>query len=470
MTELELVDPSGNPHLQGRFAPVHEEIDASDLTVEGDLPADLVGAYLRNGPNPMFPPLGSYTYPMEGDGMLHGLWFDGGAVRYRNRWVQTEALKAEERAGKALFGGVMTPAFVDMDLLGPDPDPGWPSKLDAFINIVRHNGRYLALEEGTPAYEVSPELETIGRFDFDGGLPKGMCAHPKIDPATGELVSFRYDVEAPFLSWGAIAAAGTVAVPETPVDIDEGVMVHDFVVTEQYLVLVLSPAVFDIEAMLAGGPLLAWKPDMGTRIAVIHRDGTGPVRWIHHDAFWVWHFANGHDQPDGTIAMDFPRWRTPGFLTPGVPNSCDYVQAVLNPDAGTISMEVLHTAIGDFPRIDDRLTGQPQRYSVLTTVSDGRPSSLVAGEHDALARIDLGTGAWAEFPTGGALGETLFVPRPGGTDELDGWYLGYVNSDPAGSTTLGIWEAADFPSAPRATVHLPQRVPNGLHGNWFPAT
>lgn len=55
MADLELVDPDGNPHLRGRFAPVVDEIEADDLTVEGDLPPDLAGAYLRNGPNPKFP-------------------------------------------------------------------------------------------------------------------------------------------------------------------------------------------------------------------------------------------------------------------------------------------------------------------------------------------------------------------------------------------------------------------------------
>src|SRR6185436_1974925 len=191
--ELQLVDPSTNPHLSGRFAPVHREITSTDIVVEGDLPDDLIGAYLRNGPNPKFTPLGSYLYPMEGDGMLHGVWFGPDGLRYRNRWVETHGLRAEERAGKALFGGLMTPAFVDPSLLGDDPDPGWPTKLDAFINIVHHAGRYFALEESAPCYEVTRDLETIRRYDFDGGLPKGLTAHPKIDPVTGEMVVFRYD-------------------------------------------------------------------------------------------------------------------------------------------------------------------------------------------------------------------------------------------------------------------------------------
>ena len=66
MATLAPVDEATEPFLTGRFAPVHDEISADDLVVDGTLPTDLTGAYLRNGPNPKFPPLGSYTYPLEG--------------------------------------------------------------------------------------------------------------------------------------------------------------------------------------------------------------------------------------------------------------------------------------------------------------------------------------------------------------------------------------------------------------------
>ncbi len=75
-----------------------------------------------------------------------------------------------------------------------------------------------------------------------------------------------------------------------------------------------------------------------------------------------------------------------------------------------------------------------------------------------------------QFAPGGAVGEPVFVSRPGGTDELDGWYLAFVNTFGERRSYLGVWDAADFPGPPRAKVHLPQRVPNGLHGNWFAAT
>ena len=60
---LQPVDPTTIPELSGRFAPVATEIEAEDLPVTGHLPEDLVGAYLRNGPNPRLTPLGELHLP-----------------------------------------------------------------------------------------------------------------------------------------------------------------------------------------------------------------------------------------------------------------------------------------------------------------------------------------------------------------------------------------------------------------------
>ena len=103
-------DPTDDPYLTGAFAPTQSELDATPVEiVAGTLPEDLRGTYYRNGPNARFPPLGSYTYPLDGDGMIHALRFDGGRVTYANRYVRTPSMAAEERAGRALWGGVMTP-------------------------------------------------------------------------------------------------------------------------------------------------------------------------------------------------------------------------------------------------------------------------------------------------------------------------------------------------------------------------
>ena len=102
---LATIDPADNPDLCGPLAPVHREIDVLDLPVVGKIPDDLRGVYLRNGPNPKFPPLGSYNYPYDGDGMIHGVWLADGKARYQNRYVMSRRLQAETAAGRALWGG-----------------------------------------------------------------------------------------------------------------------------------------------------------------------------------------------------------------------------------------------------------------------------------------------------------------------------------------------------------------------------
>lgn len=470
MTTLTPLDESTTPFLSGRYAPVHDEIDVADLTVEGVLPNDLTGAYLRNGPNPEFPPLGSYTYPLEGDGMLHGVWFEAGQARYANRFVRTHSLRAEERAGKAIFGGLMTPAFVDQSLLGDDPDPTWPFKLDADINIVRHADHLLALGEGVPPYEVSPRLDTLGRYDFAGGLPTGITAHPKIDPVTGEMIVFRYSVAAPFLTWAIIGRDGTVTGPPTTVDgVDEAYMIHDFALTARYLVLVIGPLQLDVNTMLSGGQPIVWKPELGTRIALIPRDGSA-MRWVHGDTFWAWHYANAYDDDD-VVQLDLPWSSAPGFGLTGshaAPITGAFARATLDPAKGTVDVHHLDDNSLEFPRIDDRRIGHRHRY--VTIAGRSADPAIKLGEHDEMYRYDTAAGTSVRYDSHAALGEPIFVPRDGGTDELDGYYLAYASDLTADRTSLLVFDAARFPDPPVATIHMPRRIPNGLHGNWFPAT
>jgi carotenoid cleavage dioxygenase-like enzyme len=469
---LRPIDLEAIPELRGRFEPVQTEVDAKDLPVQGELPRDLSGAYFRNGPNPRFAPLGSYTYPLEGDGMVHGLWLEEGRARYANRWVRTRGMAAEEQAGRALYGGLLTPAFVDMALLGPDPDPGWPFRLDPFINVVRHAGRYLALEEGTPPYEIGPDLTTVGLYSFGGVLP-GMCAHPKIDPVTGEMMLFRYDVEEPYLTWAVVGPDGTVTRGPTPVaGVDRGFMIHDFAITEHYVVLIIGPGVLDVDAMLSGGDALQWRPELGTRVAVIPRDGSGGPRWIETEAFWVWHFANAYESGapgDLRIVVDFPWWSSLGFgVEQFEPARGSLVRATLDPERGSIDLVHVEDRGTEFPRIDDRLLGRPYRY--LTVVGNSGRAELVRGEHDQLVRYDMTSGRSQTFDCDAVVGEVVFAPRRGGVDELDGYYLAFASSIGTDrSARFLVWDATEFPAPPVAEVVIPQRVPNGLHGNWFAA-
>ena len=137
-----------DPYLQGNFAPLGFECDANDLVVTGEIPRALEGALYRNGANPQFAPRGRYHW-FDGDGMIHGFFFENGRVSYKNRWVRTEKWKRERAAGEALFGGIMDPTVTHESVAGVSPNA-------ANTNIVWHAGRLLALWEGGLPTELDP--------------------------------------------------------------------------------------------------------------------------------------------------------------------------------------------------------------------------------------------------------------------------------------------------------------------------
>ena len=53
------IDAGDHPYLQDAWTPLLQEVNATDLKVlDGEVPRDLDGVYLRNTQNPVFPSLG----------------------------------------------------------------------------------------------------------------------------------------------------------------------------------------------------------------------------------------------------------------------------------------------------------------------------------------------------------------------------------------------------------------------------
>jgi carotenoid cleavage dioxygenase-like enzyme len=94
-----LPEDDDHPYRTGPWRPQTIEWDADGLTpVEGEVPHDLDGIYLRNTENPLHPALKAY-HPFDGDGMLHIVGFRAGEAFYRNRFIRTDGFLAENEAG-----------------------------------------------------------------------------------------------------------------------------------------------------------------------------------------------------------------------------------------------------------------------------------------------------------------------------------------------------------------------------------
>ena len=292
-----------HPFLRGYYAPLHMECDAAHLPVTGEIPKELCGTLYRNGPNPQFAPRGFYHW-FAGDGMLHAFHVEDGRVSYRNRWVRTPKWELENKAGEALIGAFGNPMWTDQKHWGFD-------STIANTNVVWHGDRLLALEEAHAPFEVDAKtLMPKGYRDWDGQVGR-FTAHPKIDPRTGDMVAFAYSAAGRFTSEIdiiAVGADGTLKRKER-FSAPYSSMIHDFVVTERWIILPVFPLTGSMERAMKGQPAFAWEPDKGTHVALIPRDGTvADVKWITGDACYVFHPLNAFDAEGGKIVCDMMKY------------------------------------------------------------------------------------------------------------------------------------------------------------------
>ena len=439
-------------HLRDNWAPVQDERTDTELRVDGTIPSELEGMYVRTGPNPAS---GKSDHWFFGDGMVHGVRIAGGKAEwYRNRFVQTP--------------NITSPAGDAMSNMG-DLTRG-----TANTNVVRHNDKILCLEEGHWPWVVDGELNTIGYENFGGGLTCSLTAHPKLCPITGELIAFSYlSPEPPFLHYIRIAADGTVRQLEG-IDIPNMVMMHDFNVTQNYVVFMDLPVCFNLGALATGMPFM-FDRDAGARLGVMPRNGTNAdVRWFEIDPCYVFHPVNAHEAGN-TIVLHVSR-QPEAF---GSSND-DYAEVgrlwrwTIDLAAGTVTEEQIDDRPGDFGRVNDRVVGLDAQFGYLMAMAgEGVSEEPVYGS--ALWKYDLRTGACVEHQLGKGVrgGEPVFAPASDASVEHDGaeddgWVISLVHDTGADESRLVIVDAQNFSAPPVAVIHLPRRVPYGAHGTWLP--
>ncbi len=451
-----------SPFLAGNYAPVREEIAADNLRVVGRLPSDLEGMFVRNGPNPQFEPRNAYHW-FDGDGMLHGVLVRDGRASYRNRYVRTEGWQEERKASKALYDGLLGMPNLKKLARGKD---GF--KNSANTALIWHNGQLLALWEGGAPHAVRvPDLATLGRHTFGGKLKHACTAHPKIDPATGEMMFFGYQPVRPYVQYSVANARG-VLVRTTPIDVPRPVMMHDFAVTARHTIFMDLPVTFHFGRALRGRPAFAYEPQHGARFGVLPRHGKGSdVKWFASPACYVFHTLNACDDGDEVVLLASRMKAFPATIVP--PDSMTDRQLEregaslyrwrFNLKTGKVREGPVDDVAADFPRLHDGYLGRKARHGYLMRLKmDGfLKYDLDRGTSEAHA---LGKGRFAS--------EGVFVPRPGARREDDGWLVAYVYDAAAGKSEMVVIEAGDFRARPVARVLLPARVPYGFHGTWLP--
>jgi carotenoid cleavage dioxygenase-like enzyme len=435
-------------HLRNNWAPVLDERTDVELRVDGVIPTELQGVYVRTGPNPVS---GRSEHWFYGDGMVHGVRLAGGKAEwYRNRFVQTPNVTGTG-------GG------------DPMANMGNLAHGTGNTHVMAHNKKLLCLEEAHWPWEIDTELNTIGFENFGGALTTSMTAHPKVCPITGELIAFSYlSPQPPYLHYIRISADGVVQQLEG-IDIPNMVMMHDFNVTQHHVVFMDLPVVFDLAALATGLPF-QFDRDAGARLGVMPRTGTNAdVRWFDIDPCYVFHPVNAHEVGN-TLVLHVSR-QPEAFGT----SNDDYAEVgrlwrwTIDLDAGTVTEEQIDDRPGDFGRVDDRLIGLDARYGYLMAMAgEGNAEEPVYGS--ALWKYDLRTGACVEHQLGDGVrgAEPVFAPAAVDSGEDEGWIISLSHDTTSDESRLLIIDAQNFSAPPVATIHLPRRVPYGAHGSWVP--
>ncbi|KAH8061141.1 oxidoreductase [Aureococcus anophagefferens] len=297
---------------------------------------------------------------------------------------------------------------------------------------------------------------------------------------------------------GALASSTEATMPL------ESSIVHDFAITEDYYVVQENPVVYtgDVGPRSARRP--CWERVRGLDAAATpppscpagRRDRT--LVFDTGDHALAFHFANAYQDDDGSVvvvAASFDNYRM------GSEYGFDPVEGTFAPaqllehdhEAGPFLFETRLDVAAGLERGEGTLRGlatRTPRRSRRTATSrprtrrEGRKTRYAycaASPHLAdgdpffpfhsVQKVDVAGGgpalSWAPERPGCFVGEPVSAPRPGGSDEDDGWLLVLVHDVPNDATELAVLSARNL--ALVAELRSSGLLPLGLHGSWSPA-
>jgi carotenoid cleavage dioxygenase-like enzyme len=473
-----LPEDDDHPYRTGPWRPQTTEWDAEDLSaVQGEIPRDLDGVYLRNTENPLHPAIKTY-HPFDGDGMVHVVGFRDGKAFYRNRFIRTQGFLAENDAGEALWPGLAEPVQLAKRA------EGWGARTrmkDASsTDVIVHRGTALtSFYQCGDLYRVDPfSAETLGKEDWNGRFPSewGVSAHPKADNKTGELLFFNYSKQAPYMHYGVVDDGNDLA-HYVDVPLPGPRLPHDMAFTENYVILNDFPLFWDPQLLDHDVHLPRFYPDIPSRFGVLPRRGeTGDIRWFEADPTFVLHFVNAYEDGDEIVLDGFFEGDPSPYDTGGSKwerlfrfLALDRLQSRLhrwrfNLVTGAVAEEHLSESITEFGTINADFAAGNYRYAYAAT---GAPGWFL---FDGLVKHDLRTGAEERYRFGdGVYGsETAMAPRTGGAGEDDGYLITLTTDMNADASYCLVFDAARVGDGPVCKLALPERISSGTHATWAP--
>ncbi|MEH6403214.1 MAG: carotenoid oxygenase family protein [Sneathiella sp.] len=445
--------------------------------IQGKIPQGLNGVLYRNGPGRFERGSKSKNNLLDGDGLIQTFRILDGKATYQNRFVRTEKFLEEEAAGTYLNETWTTLAPGGfLKNLGP-PD----IKSQAGIVPLYRNGKLYAFDEVDYPYALDGEtLDTFGPEKIGSGALKNFKAHTKIDAQNGDWILFGTEFGKVMKAHVIIQGGNGSIKNQFSVDLPRSAYMHDFFVTENYVILNLQPASLNLFPMMIGTKsfteALKWDSDKGNLLVLLNKNGSEKPIIIEAPTAWMWHSYNAYEVKDKIIA-DFIGYEEPDHF---LGNDATF-KTIMKGNLGTSNSKgrprryeidlvrktatetILVNQSCEFPII------HPTKASY--THSKGYASMGTNNNifHSAITSLDFSSGVTDSFDFGDHIhvGEAVFAPDPAHpTDESRGWLMTIGLDGKTGKSFLAILDAGSLSDGPVATLQLSHHTPLSFHGCW----
>jgi len=314
--------------------------------------------------------------------------------------------------------------------------------------------------------------------DFAGSWPAGttFTAHPKRDPATGDVFAYGLTMALfPELVLARYPAGGKGFEILSRLRLGGFYPVHDFMLTETYIVVALPPVYISMWGMLRGQSSVAEnivaEPHKPLRIIVARKDGRGaPITIESHPANMIFHHCNAVESADGRtirlVSMEtdsvagFQLLEGWGHATALARPKSQMTEFVIDIETKTLSRTVLTDGAPiEFPAIDNRQLGRSLDtiYALRTLDVPDDPLAF-----DTLTAWDGARFREARAGRGQVFGEPVFL-----LDSANRAWIAHLGYDAESDETfLDIRDPGELRLIARAWMGF--RIPLGCHGHYVP--
>ena len=300
-----------NYFLKNEFEPVLEE---KTIIVENKCSKmkKLKGFFGQVGSNPKFISEDDQYHWFDGNGMIHGVFFNETNIVYKNHWIRTTRYNIEDYFKRKiyLYLGELKGLKGMMKILASEVLFALEiiPKVQGRANtaLLNWNNKTYSLQEGDLPYEIDIDLKnkdisTVGQLKLENIT--SVTAHPEIDLLTNKLYLYGYNTDdlSKGIFYNNVFDNKFNLLKRRNYSMINNCMIHDISQSENYIIIPDLPLNFDIKNIIENKLPLQFNNNSLSRIGLLDKSSDHLEWFIFEKNFFIFHFVKSFEKDDKVI-------------------------------------------------------------------------------------------------------------------------------------------------------------------------